>query len=87
MWVVVAVMGCSAVFLAVGLVYYLRLPDPLREKLSTELRDKAASFPHSPWNLSHLVGDETQKYVDNLQLEEGIAKTQALKVCELSRTY
>ena len=67
-------------FLAVGLVYFLRLPDDKRklldQKLATVSRTASGSM-----SLINIMEQETEAYMKHVKLEDGIARNKALKVC------
>lgn len=67
-----------AVYLAVGLVYFLRLPDHLRAALDDWLPKLQFET-----RLSVLVAKETQAYIQNVRLDDGVAKNKALLVRRL----
>lgn len=66
--------------LAAGLVYYLRLPEPFRKELDQELINKTRETHVRRMSIAKLMEAETSLYLDNVTLEEGIAKNKALKV-------
>lgn len=70
----------SAVFLGAGLVYYLRLPEEFRTRLSEELWVITGRHHTGPMSLKDTMDLETRLYISNVKLESGIAQNNALKV-------
>ena len=75
-----AVPPSSAAFLAVGLVYFLRLRDSARLTLDAKLQEETAKHSGTPVSIIDMVELETQMYIRNVKLEAGIAQNKALKV-------
>ncbi len=71
---------CSAVFLAVGLVYFLRLSDDKRRMLDAKLAVESRRG-YGSMSIIGIMEHETEQYMRNVKLEEGIARNKALKVC------
>ena len=71
---------CSAVMLATGLVYYLRLSDYNRMRMSEELEELTKPSCVGAVSLTAIMDAETKLYIDNVRLEDGIAQNKALKV-------
>lgn len=71
---------CRAVYVATGLVYFLRLPDSLRNKLDLELLDLTRMGLSGQMSMVKVMEEETTKYLDQVVLEDGIARNKALKV-------
>jgi hypothetical protein len=70
------------VFLAVGLVYFLRLSDDKRRLLNDELVALIRTVS-DPMSLINIMEQETEAYMKHVKLEDGIARNKALKVCFL----
>lgn len=67
-------------FLGAGLVYYLRLPEEFRTRLSEELWVITGRHHTGPMSLKDTMDLETRLYISNVKLESGIAQNNALKV-------
>jgi hypothetical protein len=68
-----------ATLLAVGLVYYLRLDEESRRRMS-ETISRSDMLPEGCRSLAETMELETQQYIRNVKLEPGIAQNKALKV-------
>ena len=66
-----------AVLVALGIVYYMRLNTKFREAYK-DLMDKGNRLPNEV-RFSQAFNDELNWYIDQVELPQGIAKTQALK--------
>ena len=66
-----------ALFVALGIVYYMRLNTKYREEYRN-LMDKRSRLPNEV-GFSKAFTDELDWYIDQVDLPQGIAKTQALK--------
>jgi hypothetical protein len=66
--------------LATGLVYYLRLSDYNRMRMSEELEELTKPSCVGAVSLTAIMDAETKLYIDNVRLEDGIAQNKALKV-------
>ena len=82
---------CRALFVALGIVYYMRLNTKYREKYRDQM-DKVSRLPNEV-AFSKAFTDELDWYIDQVDLPQGIAKTQALKenifatiICTVTRT-
>lgn len=73
-----------ATLLAIGLVYYLRLPDVKRAELTASvagvLHMHGAIWP----SLADVVAEESAEYLRHVTLDDGIARNKALRVSDLS---
>ena len=67
-----------AIFVSLGLVYYMRLPMDLRKVYIEHIDSSKKSFP-GDLKFQTALNEELQFYVDNVLLPPGIAKTDALK--------
>lgn len=68
-----------ATLLAVGLVYYLRLDEDSRRRVSETIA-KLDTLPEGCRTLADTMEFETQQYIRHVKLEPGIAQNKALKV-------
>ena len=66
-----------AVLVALGIVYYMRLNTKFRDTYKY-LMDERSSLPNKV-RFSQAFSDELNWYIDEVELPQGIAKTQALK--------
>ena len=66
-----------ALLVALGIVYYMRLNTKFREAFR-DLMDKKSRLPNEG-KFSNAFSDELEWYIDQVDLPQGIAKTQALK--------
>ena len=80
-----------ALLVALGIVYYMRLNTKYRETYR-DLMDKVSRLPNEV-GFSKAFSDELDWYIDQVDLPQGIAKTQALKenifatiICTVTRT-